>query len=158
MKCTVLGPAFAVVLRTVFAASPPGYLPSPGESACEAIRTSLNVANTTVILTEYHKLGTNFTVVDQVPSCGGPTQNSTVTANLCRIVANISTSASSAVQLEAGLPDQWNHRMLATGNGGEGGCVDYPTVQYGASSGFASFGTNAGHNGSVGFDFFLNQP
>jgi hypothetical protein len=68
------------------------------------------------------------------------------------------TSNSSSVQIEAWLPDSWNGRFLASGNGGIGGCIDYVVLQNGASLGFATFGMNAGHNGSVGFDFFLNQP
>lgn len=64
------------------------------------------------------------------------------------------------MRIEAWLPDAeaWNGRLLATGTGGEGGCIDYATVQNGAQLGFASFGTNAGHDGSEGYEFFLGKP
>jgi hypothetical protein len=127
-------------------------------SSCDRLLEPSNIPNTSVILREHHKNGSSFPIVGQVESCGGPTYKANVTADLCRIVVNISTTTTSSVQLEAWLPDSWNGRLLATGNGGEGGCVDYPTVQLGASMGFASLGQNNGHNGSVGFDFFLNKP
>jgi feruloyl esterase len=128
---------------------------------CRTFAQNLQIPNTTLLLAEYHTNNTQFPLVDQVTSCGGPDELVNVTSNLCRLVLHTSTSpSSSAVQLEAWLPDPelWNHRFLATGNGGEGGCIDYPTIQNGAAFGFASMGTNAGHNGSVGFGFFLDQP
>ncbi|KAG5799184.1 hypothetical protein H9Q69_001816 [Fusarium xylarioides] len=63
-----------------------------------------------------------------------------------------------SLRIDAWLPDDWNKRLLATGTGGIGGCIDFPTIQNGAQLGFASFGTNTGHDGEQGFDFFLNQP
>lgn len=39
-----------------------------------------------------------------------------------------------------------------------GGCIDYTTLQNSAQLGFASFGMNAGHDGSEGYEFFLNRP
>lgn len=131
---------------------------SPGSNACQRLSSSLQSSNTTVVLTEAHQQGTSIPLVGQVESCGGPDELANITANLCRIVVDVSTSPSSRVQVEAWLPEQWNGRLLATGGGGIGGCIDYTTMQNGASLGFASFGTNGGHNGSVGFDFFLNQP
>ncbi|CAG9939827.1 unnamed protein product [Clonostachys rosea f. rosea IK726] len=95
---------------------------------------------------------------DLVPSCGGPDKNVTVSADICRLVANVRTSNSSSIRIEAWLPDKWNSRFLATGTGGTGGCVDYSRLQSGAQLGFAAFGTNAGHDGSSGHEFFLNQP
>ncbi|KAI1858996.1 uncharacterized protein JN550_012258 [Neoarthrinium moseri] len=127
---------------------------------CGSLGAQLSIPNTTVILSTYEANGTIIRLPGTVESCGGPDLVAHSTANLCRIVLVKATSTSSAVQIEAWLPDRdgWNGRLLATGNGGEGGCIDYATIQNGAGLGFASFGSNAGHNGSQGFDFFLNQP
>ncbi|KAF2101981.1 tannase and feruloyl esterase [Rhizodiscina lignyota] len=106
----------------------------------------------------HHSVGSVISLPGTVESCGGPDLNATITADLCRFVVDTATSASSSVHIEAWLPDNWNGRFMATGNGGEGGCVDYATMQNGAQLRFATFGMNAGHNGSVGFDFFLDKP
>lgn len=55
-------------------------------------------------------------------------------------------------------PKAWNSRLLASGTGGIGGCVDYAVLQSGAQLGFATFGTNVGHDGAAGWDFFLGKP
>jgi feruloyl esterase len=99
--------------------------------------------------------------LDLVPSCGGPDFIANVTADVCRVVVNVPTSDFSVVRVEAWLPaaeDAWNGRFLATGNGGIGGCIDYSTMQAGAQLKFAAFGTNAGHDGETGHDFFLGHP
>jgi feruloyl esterase len=119
---------------------------------------SLAIPGVTINLVEHHKEGTIITLPDVVPSCRGPNLNVTITNDLCRVVMEVSTSNSSSIRVEAWLPDDWNERFLATGNGGIGGCIDYDTMQNGAQLGFASFGTNAGHDGETGHDFFLNQP
>lgn len=154
--CLLLAVA-TLCVASIMSSQPPSYSSPLGQQACNNFAASFSAANTSIILVEYHQNGSQFPTVGQVASCGGP-YKANVTNNLCRIVTNTSTSPTSSVQLEAWLPDEWNHRLLATGNGGEGGCVDYLTVQYAASFGFASLGTNGGHNGSVGYDFFLNQP
>ncbi|KAL7624643.1 hypothetical protein AAE478_006213 [Parahypoxylon ruwenzoriense] len=71
----------------------------------------------------------------------------------------VTNASSSAIQLEAWLPDpqSWNRRFLATGSGGIGGGIDYATMQNGLRLGFSFFGTNAGNNGPVGYEFFLNK-
>ncbi|KAI0884954.1 tannase and feruloyl esterase [Annulohypoxylon maeteangense] len=127
---------------------------------CASLVTSISIPNTTIIAHNYLPNGTNIALPGTVESCGGPDLTVNSTADLCRLVLVVSTTASSEVQLEAWLPDPeiWNGRLLATGNGGIGGCIDYATMQNGAGLGFAAFGTNAGHNGSVGYEFFLNQP
>ena len=119
---------------------------------------SLSIPGVTIDLVEHHEQGTTVTLPDVVQSCGGPDLNVTITNNLCRVVMQVPTSNSSSIRVEAWLPDHWNERFLATGNGGIGGCIDYDTIQNGAQLGFASFGTNAGHDGETGHDFFLNQP
>jgi feruloyl esterase len=59
--------------------------------------------------------------------------------------------------LEAWLPQNWTGRFLSTGNGGLSGCVQYFDLAYTAGLGFASVGTNSGHNGTSGKPF-LNAP
>jgi hypothetical protein len=51
----------------------------------------------------------------------------------------------------------WNSRFLATGNGGIDGCIKYEDIAYGLSHGFASTGSNNGHNGTGGADFLNNE-
>ncbi|KIL87117.1 hypothetical protein FAVG1_09671 [Fusarium avenaceum] len=119
---------------------------------------SIIIPNATVASASHHSLGDVIPLPNTVASCGGPSSKANVTADLCRVVLNVSTSESSSVRIEAWLPDDWNSRLLATGTGGIGGCIDYRFVQNGAHLKFASFGTNTGHDGMAGFDFFLNQP
>ncbi|CCT75812.1 related to feruloyl esterase B precursor [Fusarium fujikuroi IMI 58289] len=119
---------------------------------------TLLIPNGTISSVQHHVAGDVIPLPNTVASCGGPNFKANITADLCRIVISVSTSDSSSVRIEAWLPDDWNKRLLATGTGGIGGCIDFPTVQNGAQLGFASFGTNTGHDGEQGFDFFLNQP
>ncbi|KAH7100747.1 Tannase/feruloyl esterase, partial [Auriculariales sp. MPI-PUGE-AT-0066] len=70
--------------------------------------------------------------------------------NICHVQLSVNTTESSTTLLDMFLPEIWNHRFLGTGTGGLSGCVDLPTVNYGASMGFATIGTNAGHDGLSG--------
>ncbi|KAI0843645.1 tannase and feruloyl esterase [Hypoxylon sp. FL0890] len=135
-------------------------LASCSTDECTSFSAQVSIPNATVVAHEYLLNGTVIELPGTVESCGGPGLKANTTADICRLVLVVATTSSSEVQLEAWLPDlqSWNGRFLATGNGGIGGCIDYATMQNGAGLGFAAFGTNAGHNGSVGYDFFLNQP
>jgi hypothetical protein len=46
---------------------------------------------------------------------------------------------------------------LGTGNGGLNGCIKFNDINYGARHGFATIGTNNGHDGNAGTPF-LNNP
>ncbi|SLM37899.1 feruloyl esterase b [Lasallia pustulata] len=54
------------------------------------------------------------------------------------------------------LPVQWSGRLLATGNGGIDGCIKYEDLAYTTQHGFASVGSNNGHNGTTGVAFYQN--
>jgi feruloyl esterase len=132
-----------------------------GLSACQQLATTLNtLPSVSVLNTTYLASGTSIALPNLVPSCANSAGYGTAktTANLCRAVMNVTTSASSTNRIEAWLPDDWNGRFLATGNGGTGGCIDYGNLQNGASFGFATFATNGGHEGQSGYDFFLDKP
>lgn len=119
---------------------------------------SLLIPNGTISSVQHHVTGDIISLPNAVASCGGPKFKANITADLCRIIVNVSSSDTTSVRIEACLPDDWNTRLLATGTGGIGGCIDFPSVQNVAQLGFASFGTNTGHDGEQGFEFFLNQP
>lgn len=124
-------------------------------------KAALATLDAEIVSADFYPSGKNISLPNQVPSCGGPSYSPRVTADVCRVVVNVATSNSSVVRVEAWLPaeeDAWNGRFLATGNGGIGGCIDYRTMQAGAQLQFAAFGTNAGHDGETGHDFFLGHP
>jgi feruloyl esterase len=132
-----------------------------GLSACQQLATTLNtLPGISVISTTHLDNGTSIALPDLVPSCASASgyNAARASADLCRAVINVTTSPSSTARIEAWLPDEWNGRFLAGGNGGTGGCIDYTGLQGGAALGFASFGTNGGHDGQAGYDFFLNKP
>jgi feruloyl esterase len=66
----------------------------------------------------------------------------------------VNTSENSSMTLEAWLPVAWTGRFLSGGNGGLSGCIQYPDLSYGSSSGFATVSGNNGHNGSSGEPFY----
>ncbi|GAO16881.1 hypothetical protein UVI_02012010 [Ustilaginoidea virens] len=57
--------------------------------------------------------------------------------------------------MEVWLPDKWTGRVLAVGNSGLDGCIHYDDINYGVSAGFATVGTNNGHDGG-GAAFYRN--
>ncbi|KAL9076013.1 MAG: hypothetical protein Q9157_003815, partial [Trypethelium eluteriae] len=60
--------------------------------------------------------------------------------------------------MELWLPETWQGgRVLASGNGGIDGCIEYENLAYGTQHGFATVAANNGHNGTGGHDF-LNNP
>jgi feruloyl esterase len=126
--------------------------------ACNSLSTSLaSIHNVTVLNVTHYSNGASIPLPYMAADCA-PYTSANATTDLCQVVLNISTSATSTDRIEGWLPDDWNGRFLATGNGGTGGCINYPNLQHGASFGFATFGTNIGHDGQFGYEFFLNRP
>ncbi|KKY31316.1 putative feruloyl esterase b [Diaporthe ampelina] len=115
---------------------------------------SAGITNATVTEHAFIESGTNLSLPDNDPSCGGKSQ--VVSVDLCRVALQIATSERSGVVAEIWLPGSWNGRLVTTGNGGLGGCIDYSGIAYTAKNGFASVGTNNGHNGTSGIQFLNN--
>lgn len=127
-----------------------------GYSACNTTAPTLAFgSDTTVLSTAFYPNGSTIELPSTVASC--VINSTTATGDLCRITLSVQTSCMSSIFLEAWLPTNWNGRFLASGTGGIGGCIDYNVLQSGVQQGFATLGQNAGHNGSSGFDFFLNN-
>ncbi|KAM0327133.1 hypothetical protein ACHAQA_006264 [Verticillium albo-atrum] len=125
------------------------------EEQCRNLAASLNIPNANSTTTEFVAAGTTLNFPNAVASCGRASQN--VSVDLCRVSAQVATSARSGIKLETWLPANWTGRFLSTGNGGLGGCIQYEDIQYAASLGFSVVGTNNGHDGGTG-ESFLDNP
>jgi hypothetical protein len=71
---------------------------------------------------EFIPSGTSASLPYRDASCGGPGSSPQVSQDICRVALYVKTSERSGIQFEAWLPQDWNGRFLATGNGGIGGC------------------------------------
>ncbi|RYP12948.1 hypothetical protein DL767_010974 [Monosporascus sp. MG133] len=122
---------------------------------CRGLAHSLDISGARDVFSEFVPSGTVVELPVRDPSCNRTSQE--VTVNLCRVGMSVSTSERSGIYMEAWLPEHWSGRFLHTGNGGLGGCIMYEDIEYAASFGFASVGTNNGHDGMYG-DAFLHNP
>ncbi|KAM0437875.1 hypothetical protein ACHAPT_002240 [Fusarium lateritium] len=146
---TALVSALLLALPTV------GASPSQSSSyanSCAGLGEKLQLPNATIHFAELVKAGTNLTFPDPPPTC--PTRSQVVKTDICRLSFNVSTSTNSSVRFETWLPLEWSGRFLGVGNGGLGGCVRYDDLNYGSSHGFATIGTNNGHEGNQGQPFY----
>ncbi|KAI1335067.1 tannase and feruloyl esterase [Xylariaceae sp. FL0016] len=119
------------------------------EDTCAGLVDQLAIANTTIVSTVYYPNGGNVSYADTVDaSCLDDSISwITVAADMCRVQLNVATSSRSGFMMEMFLPRNWTGRFLSTGNGGINGCIDYAKMGYATSLGFASTGTNNGHQG-----------
>ncbi|KAJ7237297.1 tannase and feruloyl esterase [Mycena haematopus] len=126
---------------------------NPGENhrTCLALKSSLNLENTTITDVSYVPGGS------KVATLGTCAKTADVNVPLCRVQFFTKTTDTSVVHAEAWLPDEWYGRFLGTGNGGLGGCIDYQNLDYGSSLHFATIGSNNGHDGEDGSPF-LGHP
>ncbi|KAF5539469.1 feruloyl esterase b [Fusarium mexicanum] len=123
---------------------------------CLAFNPTRLINNSTLTRQEFVSAGTTLQLSDNVPTCNRASQ--AVTVDLCRIALQIPTSKRSSISFELWLPSDWKgSRYLATGNGGIDGCIKYEDLAYGTTNGFATMGTNNGHNGTTGITM-LNNP
>ncbi|KAI1860242.1 uncharacterized protein JN550_011620 [Neoarthrinium moseri] len=125
------------------------------EAQCLSFRPEASVLNSTRTQLQFVAAGTNLTFPDNDPTCNRNSQ--VVGTDLCRIALSIPTSSRSSITLELWLPETWTGRTLATGNGGIDGCIKYEDIAYGSTNGFATVGTNNGHNGTYGDAFYQND-
>ncbi|KAJ7871715.1 tannase and feruloyl esterase [Mycena olivaceomarginata] len=127
------------------------WIPGEHHTACLALKSSLNVENTTIIDVSYVPAGS------KVATLGTCAERADVSVSVCRVQFFTNTTTTSVVHGEAWLPDEWYGRFLGLGNGGLGGCIDYGGLDYGSSLNFATVGSNNGHDGWGGA-VFLGHP
>ncbi|KAH7192857.1 Tannase/feruloyl esterase [Fusarium flagelliforme] len=123
--------------------------------SCLDLKPASLIRNSTLTRQEFISANTTLDLSDNVPACNRRSQ--LISVDLCRIALQIPTSSRSSISFELWLPRDWEaERFLATGNGGVDGCIKYEDLGYGTSNGFATMGTNNGHNGTTAVDMFNN--
>ncbi|CAI6292323.1 unnamed protein product [Periconia digitata] len=78
-------------------------------------------------------------------------KNATYLPSLCVATINVTSSPTSSYTFGVFLPDDWNQRFLAVGNGGFSGGINWYAMGTGVKYGFATISTSTGHN-STGQD------
>ncbi|KAF2475133.1 ferulic acid esterase [Lindgomyces ingoldianus] len=138
------------------------------QSACLDFNPVSLITNSTLRILEHVPANTTLTFPGNDESCARPKQ--LITNESCRIALTIPTFNSSIIfeiflptpaqGFQRGVvlpaPADWTGRFLGTGNGGIDGCIKYEDIAYGLSHGFATTGSNNGHNGTGGKAFLNN--
>jgi feruloyl esterase len=76
----------------------------------------------------------------------------------CRVAAEIKPTDDSDIKIEVWMPASgWNGKLQSAGNGGWSGAIGYPAMGQALARGYATTGTNAGHDGGSG-SFALGHP
>ncbi|OQE14958.1 hypothetical protein PENSTE_c031G00516 [Penicillium steckii] len=135
---------------------------------CQAITKELKVENLTIWTSEYVSAGTRLNLTVDEPASSEGTARCTdpgwgtpvpliIPEDICRVSSVFRTSDRSEISIETWLPRNWTGRLLSTGNGALGGCIQHEDLAWGNSLGFAAVSGNAGHNGTRGFSFYKNE-
>jgi len=78
----------------------------------------------------------------------------------CRIQATVSATPESLIVFEVWIPQNWNGKIVATGNGGYSNALSYPDMAYALSQGYATVGGDTGHQTPTPDDLLwgINNP
>ncbi|KAH8728332.1 Tannase/feruloyl esterase [Phaeosphaeriaceae sp. PMI808] len=146
---------WALLLNASIASSHPTNGDGDMKSKCAGFASKLAVKNGDIYFSQFVAAGTNLSLPDNHPSCG--IGSMVVPQDICRVALSVATSKRSNFIMEAWLPSNWTGRFMSGGNGGLNGCINYADISYASSLGFASVGTNNGHNGTSGEPFYNNS-
>lgn len=130
MGCAML--ATVGISRTIFGAAPG----TPVHCDRGAIDT-VKIAGVTIQSAEAIAAGT-FTP----PRAAAPLKQAT---GFCRLQASVSSAPQSLINFEVWIPENWNAKIVATGNGGYSNALSYPDMAYAISQGYAAVGGDTGH-------------
>ncbi|KAJ5628826.1 feruloyl esterase B-2 [Penicillium lividum] len=126
------------------------------QTACSQLPHKINIPNVNVNFAAFVPAKSNVSLVDNPVTCGANYQT-LYGGDICRLAMSVTTSNRSELSAEIWLPRDYTGRFLSTGNGGLNGCIQYSDMAYGTMLGFATVGTNNGHNGSSGAAFLNNS-
>ena len=120
-----------------------------GLGACQA--RAANPCESLTNLKLPHVTITEAKVVEKAPF--GPT-GATTTPSYCRVLGSAKPTADSDIRFEVAIPEgeAWNGRYLQIGNGGFAGTIPERFILLGVSLGYATAGTDDGHQSVIGTD------
>jgi feruloyl esterase len=124
-------------------------------SQCEAI-TKLALDHTTITSARWVSEG-------PMAAEGAPAgaQRSTAPPTIlpahCRVAIVMAPSADSRIEAEVWLPEEWNGKFEAVGNGGWAGSISYPAMARAVQEGYATASTDTGHKGGNS-SFAIGHP
>lgn len=114
--------------------------------SCEKLK-GLSVKDAQIAAVEMVGSGT-FSLIDGVPPSMAPLFKSL--PSFCRVRVQAHPSSDSDIKVEIWMPAAgWNGKLLAQGNGGFAGQIDYHGMAVALSHGYATAGTDTGHAGSA---------
>jgi feruloyl esterase len=121
--------------------------PARDATSCESL-AKLALPDTTITMAESVAAGA-FTI----PPGGLPIPGGVSAKNLpafCRVAATIKPTSDSDIRVEVWLPaSAWNGKFQAIGNGGWIGAIIYQPMTAALARGYATAGTDTGHQGGV---------
>ncbi len=112
-------------------------LAPPARSATCADLRNVHAAGATITLAEPVTSGTLTTPIDETIAS---------LPSFCRVAGILRPTSDSEIHFEVWLPSSgWNGRLLAVGNGGFAGTINYGQMADGLRLGFATASTDTGH-------------
>jgi feruloyl esterase len=75
----------------------------------------------------------------------------------CRVAAVLKPSADSHIEMEVWLPEKWNGKFQAVGNGGWAGTISYAAMATALQEGYATASNDTGHKGGNAL-FAIDHP
>src|SRR5579884_3959616 len=113
---------------------------------------SLSLPNTTISLAREVAPG-EFRLPD-----GASAQLFTNLPAFCRVAATLKPTTDSDIKIEVWMPlSGWNNKLVAVGNGGWSGAINYASMSQMLSHGYATASTDTGHEGGEA-KFAMGHP
>jgi len=132
--------------------------PASAQQPCAQL-ASLKITNATIVSATAYDASNPFEA--QIPpgpgTPGGPLK---VTESFCRIVAYSTPTSDSHIGFEVWLPpaSDWNGKLQSVGNGGFIGQIGYQALATGLRHGYATAGTDTGHQSGNDESWALGHP
>jgi len=120
-------------------------------ATCDSLG-SLNLPNTTISLARQVAAG------EFMPPDGSPGQPFGNLPAFCRVAATLKPTTDSDIRIEVWMPSSgWNGKLVAVGNGGWSGAINYGGMRQMLSRGYATASTDTGHEGGEA-KFAMGHP